>query len=131
MTDAVEIVARHLANQHIIGGPIRPWDTHHAKRIVGLLRDAGLLMEWRTDFDAIPLDQPVFIILTSRGKPALYIGAKIDGGDGWLWHMHAFPSFGFHMVEDHLNDWECDDDYAPVCWMPMLPIPPEQKRNAR
>lgn len=58
------------------------------------------------------------------GKPIFNWGARIDGGDGWLWGVKVGVSGD--ICPDESVDWnliDADDDYAVTHWQPLPRAP--------
>ena len=53
----------------------------------------------------------------------LYIGARGDGEDGWLWGKCYSIPYARHDGSFDMSDCEQDDDYQPTHWQPLPPAP--------
>ena len=71
-----------------------------------------------------PLDSPVWLHEPGRG---IWIGARADMGDGWLWgnpygsHFYAESTSGkgtWRFAENQV-----DEDYRPTSWAPLPTAP--------
>lgn len=71
---------------------------------------------WIEAADRLPdIDVPVLVMLPDN--PHIWPMMREDGGDGWLWSAHT------GLALDDPNNYEADDDYLVLRWMPLPAAP--------
>ena len=82
-------------------------------------------MAWISVKHRLPPFEKAVIVCTPSGydgAPVYSWGARVDGGEGWLWAVGG--RWGVRTDKDaSWNNIEADDDYKVTHWMPM-PRPP-------
>jgi hypothetical protein len=82
---------------------------------------------WISVKDATPdEDVPVWCLTKGDG---IFIGGYVNIDEGWVW-TNTYTSI-YHTLKNgewkwEANDFEYDDEYEVIAWMP-LPSPPKQK----
>ncbi len=73
-----------------------------------------------------PLERIVLVCYRSGydGGPMYAFGARVDGGEGWLWAIQQGHNGGIRLGKDaNWNGVEADDDYQVTHWQSLPPAP--------